>query len=336
MLDMHHIVSDGLTYEILVDEFLSLNKDEELPETRLHYKDYSEWQKSPAHKKTLKSQEDYWLKIFSGGIPELPLPLDYDRPANQSGQGGKLHFEIGEKETRFLKTLAKEYDVTLFMILLACFNILLSRITGREDVIIGVPAAGRSHADLNRIIGMFVNTLALRNRPVSSLTLAEFITELKDNTIAAFENQDYQFDELVKKLGLTKHGSRNPIFDVVFAFQSYKGVGDRTTSEQKDSSFIPGFNLAVSHFDLLLIASEANDKLFFIFEYSTELFKENTIESFSGYFKNIVSAIIKGTGIKLSDIEMIGREESEKLSGKTGAAAEDSQGHEKTQAEFAF
>lgn len=338
MIDMHHIISDGVTYDILVKEFLGLYMDEELPDIELHYKDYSEWQKSSEHKKTQKTQEDYWIKMFAGGIPELPLPLDYDRPLLRSWEGSKLYFEIGSDDTRGLKTLAKKFDATMFMMLLACFNILLSRISGREDVVIGVPAAGRSHADLNGIIGMFVNTLALRNRPVSSRTFSEFIAELRDNTLEAFENQDYQFDELVKKLGLTKDSSRNPIFDVVFAFQSFKGAGAgiRTTVDENHPSFIPGFNLAISHFDLLLIASEASDKLVLIFEYSTKLFKEQTIRSFIDYFKRIVSAVLTDSTQKLSDIEMISRTENVMPSKKMGVEIGDLQGNDDSEAEFFF
>jgi acyl carrier protein len=197
LFDMHHVITDGISQNILINEFNALYWAKALPPLRLQYKDFSMWQSSQNQQESIKKQESYWLKELAGDIPVLDLPVDYARPAVFSFEGGAVDTELTGEETKTLNEIARSEGATLYMVLLAAYNIFLSKITGQEDILVGTPTAGRSHTDLEPIIGMFVNTLALRGFPAANKTLEEFLHEIKESTLKAFENQDYPFENLV-------------------------------------------------------------------------------------------------------------------------------------------
>ncbi|MBJ8191330.1 hypothetical protein JDS79_31575, partial [Bacillus cereus] len=154
-------------------------------------------------------------------IPLLNLPGDYPRPRQRSFAGGSLEFSLSSDCATSLRKLATESGATLFMVLLAAYNVFLSRYSGQEDIVVGTPVAGRSHVQLERMLGMFVNTLTLRNAPVQEKTFRQFLDEVKDNALNAFEHQDYPFDMLVNRLHLQRDLSRNPLFDTMFRLQNF-------------------------------------------------------------------------------------------------------------------
>ncbi|MCP5053138.1 MAG: non-ribosomal peptide synthetase, partial [bacterium] len=147
LVDMHHIISDGISLEIFVTEFMSLYMGEELPPPRTQYKDFAYWQNTREHSETMKQQEAYWLTQLAGEIPILDLPADFERPPEKSFAGRVINFEIGNEETQSLNHLARVEGVTLSMLLAALFNVLMAKISGKEDILIGTPVAGRKHAD---------------------------------------------------------------------------------------------------------------------------------------------------------------------------------------------
>ncbi|NIM83617.1 MAG: AMP-binding protein, partial [Candidatus Aminicenantes bacterium] len=247
-------------------------------------------------------QEEYWEKQFEGEIPVLHLPIDYPRPAVQSFEGRTISFEISEEETAALAQLALAQGASLYMVLLSLYIIFLSKISGQEDIIVGTPVAGRSHADLQQIIGMFVNTLGIRNYPGGEKPFSEFLPEVKKRALEAFENQDYPFEELVEKVVVTKDAGRNPLFDTMFVLQNVA----------RSKIKIPGLKLRsyndesrISKFDLTLIAVEVGNSLRFTFEYCTRLFGTDTIERFIGYFRKVVTSVLKNAGQKIWEIEII-------------------------------
>ncbi|MCK5057807.1 MAG: amino acid adenylation domain-containing protein, partial [Candidatus Aminicenantes bacterium] len=195
MVDMHHIAADGVSHGILIRDFTFLYEGRELHPLQTRYRDFSEWQKNRKQVETgqLKKQEEFWLGEFPGDIPVLNLPTDYVRPALQSFEGRVVRFTIAGNEKKALNRLALEQEVTLYMIVLALFNVLLAKLSGQEDIVVGSPTAGRDHADLQKVIGMFVNTLTLRSHPVAEKTFIDFLKEVKEKTLRAFENQDYPF-----------------------------------------------------------------------------------------------------------------------------------------------
>ncbi|MCU0290146.1 MAG: condensation domain-containing protein, partial [Acidobacteria bacterium] len=225
ILDMHHIIADGVSLSMLVKEFTLLYAGHHVSDLKLQYKDYSEWQhkrpKKEIDEAAAAQRENYWLEQYRfSDIPVLNLPIDYPRPAIQSFTGSNQRFAINEEETTALRSLAAQEGTTVFILLLALFNVLLTKLSSQEDIIVGTPTAGRNHPDIQDIIGMFVNTLALRNYPIVEKPFHEFLREVKEKTLAAFENQDYPFENLVEQLKINRDTGRNPLFDVVIALQN--------------------------------------------------------------------------------------------------------------------
>ncbi len=312
VVDMHHIISDGTSLAIFIKDFMALYKDEELPPLAHQYRDYSEWISGKELKETIKKQETYWLKEFSGEIPTLQIPIDFPRPAIQSFTGNQIKFAIDIGNMTALRTLALEQNVTLYMLLLAFFNILLSRLSAQQDIVIGTPIAGRKHIDLAPIMGMFVNTLALRNYPDGEKSFKDFLEELKERTSAAFENQDFQFEELVEKVAasIKRDIGRNPIFDVMFIMQNV----DLPRIEIPGLKSTPyTYSSQIAKFDLTLTCEEVENRIDCTLEYCTKLFKEETIERFIGYFNNIISIVLENSHTTIADIEMISPQEKKQI-----------------------
>ena len=313
-IDMHHIITDGTSQGILEKEFLALQEGEALQPLRLQYKDYSEWNNSALRWEAIKKQESYWMREFSGEIPALDIPTDYPRPSIQGVEGNVVSFSIDEEEAGNLKQIAAENDSTLYMFLLAVFNVLLSKLSGQEDIIIGTPIAARRHADLEHVIGMLVNTLAIRNYPSGDKLFREFLKEVNRQTLAAYDNQEYPFEMLVDKITVDRDTGRNPVFDVMFNLLNqadYKGnVTDQNTPGQNDQDFYR-HEKATSKFDMNLTAVEIGERLFFTLEYSTRLFKPGGIERIIGYYKNILKVVLRDTGLKISGIEIMDKEGQE-------------------------
>ncbi|MCP5053031.1 MAG: amino acid adenylation domain-containing protein, partial [bacterium] len=312
--DMHHIISDGISLERFKREFIRLYENNRISPLTVQYTDYSEWQNREKGSDTLKKQEAYWLETFKGDIPLLSLPLDYARPSAQSFAGHTVTFQLGKEETGALNRLAKEENTTLFMVLMAVFNILMAKLSSGEEIVTGTPAAGRRHVDLENIIGMFVNTLALKNRPAGDRAFNEFLQELRETTLDAFENQEYQFDDFVGKLLKdNRDRSRNPVFDVMLVLQNL----DRHHTHHLRSAGLTVNNYYhqsdTSKFDITLIAAETGEGLFFEWEYCTKLFKETTTQRFIKYFKKIISLVIEAPHTQISQIELLTGEEKKRI-----------------------
>ncbi|MFC2146224.1 condensation domain-containing protein [Acidobacteriota bacterium] len=311
MIKMHHIITDALSNKITWDEFNRLYYKQQLKELKIQYKDFCEWQNSKSVKAALKYQETYWLREFQGEIPLINLPTDYQRPVNKSYEGGFHIFKIDKKETSTLKALALKENTTLFVLMLSLYNIFLAKICRQKDIIVGIPIAGRRHAGLDNTIGMFVNSLALRNDVEDNNTWGDFLKRVRQRTLEAFANQDYQFEELVDQVVKQRDTSRNPIFDVFFSFRA-PGVSQELPpglTDDEDSKLEPGEKspyqgATLSFFDLYFLGKEIKEELFLVFVYSSELFKKETIARFVGYVKEIVSAVVEDNMIELGDIKI--------------------------------
>ncbi len=311
LIDMHHIISDGVSANILTNDFVTLYKGEELEPLNLQYKDFAAWQNNFLKSEEMKKQEEYWIKRFSDEIPVLNMPTDYERPVIQNFEGNSLSFKVNEETTEKLRKLAKEIGSTMYMVLLSAFNILLSKYSGQEDIIIGTPIAGRPHAELENIMGMFVNTLALRNKPERRKKYLEFLNDVKENSLKAYENQSYQFETLVEKLDIVRDTSRNPLFDVMF---------NLIDTEDSDDIDLDGLILKqyskenkISKFDLTLNALEKDKILEFSLEYCTKLFNKEDIERISKHYIRVLENIINNKEIKINEIEILTEEEKHQI-----------------------
>jgi amino acid adenylation domain-containing protein len=311
MIDMHHIISDGTSHKVLTDEFLALNEEQELPALRLQYKDYAEWQNSGEQKESLQNQEKYWLKKFSDGIPVINLPSDFLRQSTQSFEGNTVSFVLNPEETQVIKGFTKDTDYTLFMVTLSLYYILLYKLTGEEDIVIGTPTAARMHADLQSIIGMFVNTLAVRMKMETNPSFSTFLKEVKENTIQAFENQEYQFEDLVDKVVLTRDVSRNPLFDVMLTLQNQAEYIEAIFINIEEEKY--DHKKGAAKFDLTLTTVDLGARIHFHFEYCTRIFKPETIERFIGYFRKIIRQLSETPDLLISEMDVISEWEKEQL-----------------------
>ncbi|MGN4562436.1 condensation domain-containing protein, partial [Bacillus cereus group sp. MYBK5-2] len=220
LFDIHHIISDGISTNLIIKEFIQLYKGELQPPLQIQYKDYAVWQQIEMQSERMRRQEAYWLNMFDGEIPTLELPIDYERPSVRSYEGDTVEFTIDKEISDGLKEIEKQTGATLYMVLLAAYTTLLAKYSGQEDIIVGTPIAGRTHADLEPIIGMFVNTLAIRNYPEGDKTFYMYVQEVKETMLNAYENQEYPFEELVQKVNIKRDMSRNPLFDTMLVLQN--------------------------------------------------------------------------------------------------------------------
>jgi amino acid adenylation domain-containing protein len=305
LVDMHHIISDGISHEILVTDFMSLYRGKVLPPLRLQYKDFARWQNTPQELARLQRQQEYWLKLFEGEIPVLELPIDYAGRTVKNFAEDIVIFQIDGKPFAHMMRIATETGVTLHMFLLAIYTILLSKYSGQEDIVVGTPVSGRTHADLRDIIGMFVNMLVMRNRPKETKTFGEFLAEVKDTVIKAFDNQDYPFNELVANLKIQRVAGRHPLIDAVFSFHHTAGAPIKTKTSQPDVDDVDyKFDYKISHFDLLLHAVPHNDLIYLAFEYSARLFKKDFIEGMANHYKDILEQAAANPEILIKDFKI--------------------------------
>ena len=301
MVDMHHIISDGVSYNILVEEFFHLYSGGNLLPLKIQYKDFAEWQNKLVESGEMKRQKEYWLSIFrKGDIPILNMLPDYPRPPIRNiDAGDHLNFTLDEMLCRGIHVLMDKSRATLSMILTSVFSLLLFLYTHQEDIVIGIVITGRTHADLEKMIGVFVNTLPLRTRPQKDMKFIEFLDEVKKNSLRAYENQDYPFDELVLDLGLQGETGRTPLFDVAFNLNNI----ENTETKETDLKIKPYKGREeFAKLDLTLYASEARGQIYLTFRYSTQLFNRSTIERLLNHYNLILEQITNNFEIKLKDI----------------------------------
>jgi amino acid adenylation domain-containing protein len=301
LMDMHHIVSDGTSIGLLLKEFITLYSGGKLQQPGIDYCDYAVWQAEGSHEDRIGSQR-FWLQQFSDPPPVLNLPLDFSRPRVKDFAGDVVRFEC--------EMTGNPFDATLFAVLLAVYNVLLARLSGQEDIVVGVPSAGRQHPSLEPVVGMLVNTLALRNFPTAGTPFADFLSQLWQRSIQAFDHQEFQLEELVAKLPGSRDPGRNPLFDTFFVFQNME---------------IPKFALqqlavtphphpkTTAKFDLLLEATEASGTIYFALEYRTALFHRRTVERVANYFQTIFYAILDNPQERTGSIDILSPEEKRRI-----------------------
>jgi amino acid adenylation domain-containing protein len=308
-LDLHHIISDGVTQNILTKEFFSLCKNESITPLSLHYKDYAIWQNKVKEKGLLKEQEKYWVALYSDEIDSVNFPADFARPLYKNYEGNSIRFMLNENDSDSLKKYAKRKGCTLFMAIFSLFNILINKLTNQNDIIVGTPIAGRRYTDLEHIAGIFLNTLALRNKVNEDELFSDFLQQVKNKTINAFDNQDYPFEDLLDKINIKRDTGRNPLFDVMFNLLNYSEHERVPEKKKYDQALLP----KSAKFDLLLTAIDYGKEIEFEFNYCTKLFKEETIKKWIEYFEHIVCQVIQNDKIKISDIEAITEEDKQQL-----------------------
>ena len=309
-IDVHHIAADGTSLVNIFTEMAALYNGETLPNLPLQYTDYVLWEEAQRDLEKIKHDEVYWLKEYEGDIPILDLPYDYPRLPRQSFEGKMINFGIDEEETAALNSLAKDESVSLFVILVTFFNIFLSKLSSKEDIVIGTATAGRRYRELRNIVGMFVNTLPLRNKPVGDTIFIDFLKKVHQNFTEAFENQGYPFEKLVEQENVQRDMSRNPIFDVMLVLQN---LGKSEICFNELILKRTKFRADISRFDLTIFTEEVAGLLEMDLEFNTALFKIETIHKFISYFKSIVSATLNNPRQPLKDIDILSEDEKKQI-----------------------
>jgi len=314
IMDIHHIITDGFSMGIFIGDFMALYNGSNFDPLKLQYKDYSEWLGKDAQLKSLKHQEDFWLAEFPSEISPFELPADFVRPPRKSFEGESVGFYIGKEEMLRLKMLAVEEDATLFILLLTLLNVLLYSLSGKTDIVVGTSTMGRRHPDLEKIIGMFVNTAALRNFPEGSLTFRNFFRQVKNRTILAFDNQDYPFEELVEKVTTHRDPSRNPFFEIMFEMHNFNSPIQDHEGEKTGLTMYPFPSPYKStKFDLSFVAEESPDSIIVTVLYDIHLFKPGTIEKLMDYYKKTAAFFLENPGKTLSQLDIISAEKQQRM-----------------------
>ena len=307
MLDIHHIIADGVSIAILIREIMSLWRGRALPTLRLQYRDFSEWQYEMSRTGQMEQQRKFWQDVFREQPPVLNLPTDFSRPAVHEGAGKSVAFTVGNDSLGPLRQIVKHENATVFISLLAIFTTLLAKLSGQEDIVVGVPVAGRNHADLEGIVGVMINTLPIRNVPCGSLTFRQYIEIVRDTAVKAFENQDLSFADILSGLRLPRDLGRHPLFDVMLNYT----VSIMKFPEPRHDERGSNHREATVKFDLNVSAMEIQGGIYFEVEYCSELFKPRTIDRFVDYFKRLLRAVSLFPDQELSKLEMISDEERE-------------------------
>ncbi len=312
MIDTHHIINDGVSNEILMRDFWLLYHGDNLHELRIQYKDYALWQEGTTYQELALKHKAYWLDRYSDGFTTLELPTDYARPLERVNAGGVHVIDLDKLQTNNLRSLASSQGVTMYALFLSIYNVLLSKLSNQSDIIIGTPTAGRNHSDLDGIVGMFVNTLALRNEVDSQLTFKDFLANIQKDTITAFDHQLYPYEELVDALEVSRDTGRNPLFDVFFSYVQnniFSAVG--RDSELNIVSYEVPYDIA--KFDLEIDVIDQGENLVIHINYNLSLFKEKTIKRFSEYLNRIISEILSDENIKISEIDILSKEKKNQI-----------------------
>ena len=295
VVTMHHIVSDGWSIEVLVNELSALyggflrGEDDPLPELAIQYADYAVWQRRWIEGEILQQQATYWKTALAGAPALLELPSDHPRPAQHDFTGGLAELVLDEPLASGLKALSRRYGTTLFITLLAGWATLLSRLSGQQDMVIGTPTANRGRAEIENLIGFFVNTLAVRLDLSGSPSVSELLARVMAQAITAQQHQDIPFEQVVELAQPVRSLAHSPLFQVMFAWQNKQGEFNLPGLELVPLT--PSFYRSAK-FDLTLFLQEAGQTVVGGIEYATSIFEPATIERYLGYFRNLLEAMV--------------------------------------------
>ncbi|MDQ0858858.1 non-ribosomal peptide synthetase [Bacillus sp. V2I10] len=320
LTDAHHIVFDGISMDIIMEEFSDYYSDKVLPKAKIQYRDYAVWQEEFFQTDDFKSKEEYWLDLFKDGIPILELNTDYPRLPLQNYDGDHVLVTARHDLTSRLRRVAAENGTTLYMVLLSALNVLFFKYTGQEDITIGSPTAGRSRPGLEGVIGMFVNTVVMRNFPCREKTFRKFLNEVKNTTLKALDHEEYPFEVLIDQLGVQRNLGRNPMFDIMFSLDSnenfFKDTGKLSFHKLPIES-------SMTQFDMFIHAIETNNSIDFNFKFRTNVFMKETIQRMADHFMRLLDEVTQTVNMPLQDIQIMSELEKQTiLSGFNNTDAE--------------
>ncbi|MCW8928795.1 MAG: amino acid adenylation domain-containing protein [Gammaproteobacteria bacterium] len=321
LLNIHHIISDGWSMGVILKEvdslyrFFSNERTTEskmvapLPELAIQYADFASYQRDIFEQGGMEHQFSYWQEKLQD-VPVLELPIDKLRPSVQTFNGAHIDCSLTRTSSEKINTLCQKYQVSPFMFFLTTLNVLLFRYTQQDDICIGTPIAGRNIEETEEMIGLFVNTLALRNKLTEELNFNELLNQVKKTTLEAYEHQDAPFDQIVEKLQLSRNLSTTPVFQVMLSMQSSLIDELQFSGLQIQPLTIDN---PTSKFDLLLDVNERDGQYHLSYEYNTDLFHAETIKKMEVHFNSLIDlacvSLENHSEIKLTDMVFLGQNE---------------------------
>ncbi|MEH2041491.1 amino acid adenylation domain-containing protein [Nostoc sp.] len=325
LLTMHHIVSDGWSIGVLIQEIAALytafasNQPSPLPKLRIQYADFAYWQRQWLQGEVLKKQLSYWQKQLDG-ISMLNLPTDRPRLAVQTYQGARQPLQLSKSLSKALLALGQQEGVTLFITLLAAFQALLYRYTQQEDITIGSPIANRNRSEIEGLIGFFVNSLVLRTDLSGNPTFRELLSRVKEVALGAYSHQDLPFEKLVEELHPERNLNQNPLFQVVFALQN----APMTALDLPSLTLSPlPFETETTRFDLEFhlwepntqngLWADSSEGISGFVIYSTDLFDDVTITRMLGHFQILLEGIVENPEDRIAQLPFLSESELHQL-----------------------
>jgi hypothetical protein len=313
---MHHIIADGWSVGVFLRETLvlydafTLGETSPFPELAIQYADFAVWQREWLRDGILEEQLGYWREQLAE-LPSFSLHTDRPRPAEQSFRGATISFDLSSELTGSVKELSGRSDATLFMTLMAGFQALMARYTGKEDIVVGSGIANRNRVEVEELIGFFVNMLVLRGDLSGDPSFVELLGRIRETCLQAYAHQDLPFEKLVAELQPERDLSREPLVQVVFELQNYP----LTTPDLRSDMKLTGFRVdaQMAKFDLSFYLWEESDRLTGFVEYNTDLFDASTIDRMIGHYRAVLEAVVADPAVRVSELPLLSESEQRRL-----------------------
>ncbi|HLM66501.1 MAG TPA: condensation domain-containing protein, partial [Longimicrobium sp.] len=312
LLNVHHIAADGWSWGVLLREMTLAYRaalrgvDAPLAPLPVQYADYAAWQRAWLHGPVMEAQLAFWRGRLAGAPALLELPYDRPRPAEQDEEGGVLHAALPADVARAARLLARRDGATLYMVLLAAWTATLHRWSGETDVVVGSPIAGRARPETEGLIGLFVNTLAMRTDVAGDPTFRTLLRRVRETALEAYAHQDVPFEQMVQETGVPRSLSHGPVFQVMFGLQNVPHGG--LQMEGVRARALPDA-ARTSRFDLMVLVEEEGDDLRAYVEYATALFDAATVERLAGHFHSLLRAAVAAPDTPVGALPMLPAEE---------------------------
>ncbi|WP_428847214.1 amino acid adenylation domain-containing protein [Pseudomonas aeruginosa] len=311
VLVQHHIVSDGWSMQVMVEELVQLyaaysrGLEVALPALPVQYADYALWQRSWMEAGEKERQLAYWTGLLGGEQPVLELPFDRPRPVRQSHRGAQFILELDIDLSQALRRVAQQEGATAFALLLASFQALLYRYSGQADIRVGVPIANRNRVETERLIGFFVNTQVLKADLDGRMGFDELLAQARQRALEAQAHQDLPFEQLVEALQPERSLSHNPLFQVLFNYQSEaRGNGQAFRFDELQMESVQ-FDSRTAQFDLTLDLTDEEQRFCAVFDYATDLFDASTVERLAGHWRNLLRGIVANPRQRLGELPLL-------------------------------
>lgn len=317
LIVQHHIISDGWSIGVMIDEVSKLymgytsNQPVNLPELPIQYADYTVWQQAQMRGSSLEKAQQFWRDYLLDANEVTALPFDRARGTSQSYQGCFVPFTLSSEVTQKLRDLSHQSGTTLFMTLLAGWSILLARLGGDEDIVVGTPVANRQYAEMEQVIGYFVNTIALRTKPEFDMTIRDFLSNVKSDTLDAYAYQDFPFDQVVEAVQPARSVSHTPLFQVMINLHNTPNYQELSLQGLSIDGI--GLDQTTTQFDLMLSLTDTGEDIGGDIRFVTALFDESTIEKMTKQFVLIMEAMVNEQDMRIADIDIISSAERDEL-----------------------